>query len=115
MEGYDIILLANFYGLNSFNSYFGDVRNPRPAGPVTSRLIVSAGWRSALTNGASIGEVIGKLSVEAQRHQLILRRLVFHRYLPGSIRIQENHWWCTGMLRSGTRDTMTIDLSNSVA
>jgi len=62
MEGYDIVLLGNFYGLDSFNAYFGNVRNPDPTGPVTSKFIVSAAWRSALTNGALIGEVIGKLA-----------------------------------------------------
>ena len=63
MEGYDIVLLGNFYGLNSFNAYFGNIPNPDVTGPVTSARMVSASWRSALTNGALIGEIIGKISV----------------------------------------------------
>lgn len=59
MEGYDIVLLANFYGLNSFNREFGDEPNPDPTGSVTTTNIVSAPWRSGLSNGALIGEIIG--------------------------------------------------------
>lgn len=60
MEGYDVVLLANFYGLNSFNAKFGDTVNPDPTtGAVTTPMIVGAPWKSGLSNGALIGEIIG--------------------------------------------------------
>ena len=52
MEGYDIVLLANFFGIQAFNEKFGTLNPDGTYG-------ISSAWKSALTNGAYIGEIIG--------------------------------------------------------
>lgn len=52
MEGYDTLLLANFFALPQFQNKFGALQ---PDGTH----VLSAAWRSGLTNGASVGEIIG--------------------------------------------------------
>lgn len=52
MEGYDVVLLANFFALDSFNKRYGTLG---PDGEYT----ISAPWKSGLTNGASVGEILG--------------------------------------------------------
>jgi len=53
MEGYDTLLLANFFGLPQFNHKYGTFD------PTTHSYQISAAWRSGLTNGASVGEILG--------------------------------------------------------
>lgn len=52
MEGFDTILLANFFGLQKFNEKFG-TQNP------DGKYEISSAWKSGLTNGVSVGEIIG--------------------------------------------------------
>jgi MFS transporter, SP family, general alpha glucoside:H+ symporter len=53
MEGYDTLLLANFFALPQFNHKYGTYD------PTTGNYQISAAWRSGLTNGASVGEILG--------------------------------------------------------
>jgi SP family general alpha glucoside:H+ symporter-like MFS transporter len=52
MEGYDVCLLANFYGFPQFNQKYG---HQLPDGSYQ----VSPAWQAGLSNGANVGEVIG--------------------------------------------------------
>ncbi|TVY87189.1 Maltose permease [Lachnellula willkommii] len=52
MEGYDVVLLSSFYALPQFNQKFG-VRG------ADGTYTVPAPWKSALSNGALCGEIIG--------------------------------------------------------
>lgn len=52
MEGFDTILLANFFGLEQFNEKFG-TQNP------DGKFEISSVWKSALTNGVTVGEILG--------------------------------------------------------
>ena len=53
MEGYDTLLLANFFGLTQFNRKYGTYD------PALGSYQISAAWKSGLTNGASVGEILG--------------------------------------------------------
>ncbi|OOQ86311.1 Maltose permease MAL61 [Penicillium brasilianum] len=53
MEGYDTLLLANFYALPTFSKKYGVLN------PATGKYTISAPWRSGLSNGAAVGEIIG--------------------------------------------------------
>jgi SP family general alpha glucoside:H+ symporter-like MFS transporter len=52
MEGYDVVLLASFYALPQFNQKFG-IQVP------DGSYEVPASWKSGLSNGALVGEIIG--------------------------------------------------------
>ncbi|KAH7201091.1 hypothetical protein BKA60DRAFT_657983 [Fusarium oxysporum] len=52
MEGYDTILIGNLYAMKPFNEYYG---HPSSQGGYS----ISAAWQSGLTNGASVGEILG--------------------------------------------------------
>ncbi|KAJ5560990.1 general substrate transporter [Penicillium sp. DV-2018c] len=52
MEGYAVMLLSSFYALPQFNRKYGQLQ---PDGTY----VIPAPWRSALSNGAVIGEIIG--------------------------------------------------------
>ena len=52
MEGYDVVLLANLFGVKAFNQKYGQLQ------PDGSK-VISASWRSGLTNGALVGEILG--------------------------------------------------------
>ncbi|EXK28038.1 hypothetical protein FOMG_15499 [Fusarium oxysporum f. sp. melonis 26406] len=52
MEGYDTILIGNLYAMKPFNEYYG---HPDSQGGYS----ISAAWQSGLTNGASVGEILG--------------------------------------------------------
>lgn len=54
MEGYDLLLLSNFYASPQFNKKYGTLGK---SGVYT----VSAPWQSGLSNGARCGEMIGLL------------------------------------------------------
>lgn len=53
MEGYDTLLLANFYALPTFSKKYGELN------PTTGKYNISAPWRSGLSDGAAVGEIIG--------------------------------------------------------
>ena len=52
MEGYDVVLIANFYALLQFNKKYGTLT-------ADGTYQVSAPWKSGLSNGAQCGEIIG--------------------------------------------------------
>ncbi|KAH8689609.1 MFS maltose permease MalP [Talaromyces proteolyticus] len=52
MEGYDVSLLSNFYALPQFNQKYGELQ---PDGSY----VVPAPWKSALSNGVIVGEILG--------------------------------------------------------
>lgn len=53
MEGYDTLLLANFFALPQFNRKYGTYD------PGSGQYQISAPWRSGLTTAASVGEILG--------------------------------------------------------
>ncbi|KAI1331705.1 sugar transporter-domain-containing protein [Xylariaceae sp. FL0255] len=58
MEGYDVSLINNFYGFTQFNKKYGTPYT-KPDGTVSYQ--VSAAWQAGLSNGATVGEIIGLL------------------------------------------------------
>ncbi|KAK6530267.1 hypothetical protein TWF694_003629 [Orbilia ellipsospora] len=52
MEGYDVVLMGSFYAYPSFNKKYGQLQ---PDGTYQ----LSAAWQSGLSNGTSIGAIIG--------------------------------------------------------
>lgn len=54
MEGYDVVLLGNFYAYPSFQRKYGSLTgNPKqPYG-------IPAPWQAGLSNGAGVGEILG--------------------------------------------------------
>lgn len=55
MEGYDIQLIASFFGQASFLDKFGQLD------PSTGKKYISAPWQSGISNAALCGEIIGLL------------------------------------------------------
>jgi SP family general alpha glucoside:H+ symporter-like MFS transporter len=53
MEGYDTLLIANFYALPIFSKKYGTLDM------ATGEYKISAPWRSGLSDGAAVGEIIG--------------------------------------------------------
>ncbi|KAI1270397.1 sugar transporter [Xylariaceae sp. FL1019] len=56
MEGYDVSLINNFYGFTQFNKKYG---TPYVDDQGVTQYQVSAAWQSGLSNGATVGEIIG--------------------------------------------------------
>lgn len=54
MEGYDIVLLANFYAFPSFNTRYGS-----PTGDPKNPYEIPAAWQAGPSNGAGVGEILG--------------------------------------------------------
>lgn len=52
MEGYDVVLIASFYGLPTFNEKYGVLG-------ADGKFVVPAPWKSGLSNGALCGEILG--------------------------------------------------------
>ncbi|QKX54108.1 uncharacterized protein TRUGW13939_01191 [Talaromyces rugulosus] len=52
MEGYDICLVSNFFGFTPFNEKYGEQL-------ADGTYQVPARWQSGLSNGATVGEIIG--------------------------------------------------------
>ncbi|KAH8697997.1 putative MFS maltose permease [Talaromyces proteolyticus] len=52
MEGYDLVLLPNFFAHPRFQQRYGTLQSD-------GTYAISAPWRSGLTNGANVGEIIG--------------------------------------------------------
>ena len=52
MEGFDVVLINNFYALPQFAQKYGILL---PSGKYT----VSTQWQAGLSNGAQVGEIIG--------------------------------------------------------
>lgn len=53
MEGYDIVLLANFYAFPSFCARYGEPTD-NPKRPYE----IPAPWQAGLSNGAQVGEIL---------------------------------------------------------
>jgi SP family general alpha glucoside:H+ symporter-like MFS transporter len=53
MEGYDTIILGNFYGMPAFNRKYGTLD------PATGKYSLSAPWQDGLSDGAGVGEILG--------------------------------------------------------
>jgi SP family general alpha glucoside:H+ symporter-like MFS transporter len=53
MEGYDTIILGNFYGMPAFNKKYGTLD------PATGDYSLSAAWQDGLSDGAGVGEILG--------------------------------------------------------
>ncbi|EIN04153.1 maltose permease [Punctularia strigosozonata HHB-11173 SS5] len=56
MEGYDVVVIASFYGQPNFLKRFGV-----PAPNTDAGYVIPAEWQSALSNGSSAGGIIGLL------------------------------------------------------
>ncbi|KZV93750.1 putative MFS alpha-glucoside transporter [Exidia glandulosa HHB12029] len=56
MEGYDVVVIASFYGHPAFTKRFGVL-----APGSTTEYIIPADWQSGLGNGSSAGAIIGLL------------------------------------------------------
>ncbi|KAL2066669.1 hypothetical protein VTL71DRAFT_2741 [Oculimacula yallundae] len=56
MEGYDIVLIGSFFGLPSFTKKYGKFVNE------ASGYQISAPWQAGLSNGTSIGTLIGSMA-----------------------------------------------------
>jgi SP family general alpha glucoside:H+ symporter-like MFS transporter len=54
MEGYDVVLLANFYAFPTFNKRYGNATG-NPKNPYQ----IPAPWQAGLSNGANVGEILG--------------------------------------------------------
>ena len=52
MEGFDVVLLGNFYALPQFQKAYG---KQLPSGEYQ----ITATWQAGLSNGANVGEIIG--------------------------------------------------------
>lgn len=53
MEGYDTIILGNFYGMPAFNKKYGTLD------AATGKYSLSAAWQDGLSDGAGVGEILG--------------------------------------------------------
>ncbi|KAI0390445.1 sugar transporter [Xylariaceae sp. FL0594] len=58
MEGYDVSLINNFYGFAQFNRKYGE---PFMNSEGVTDYQVPAAWQAGLSNGATVGEIIGLL------------------------------------------------------
>jgi len=54
MEGYDLVVIGSFYGLDAFQRKYGV-----PLNDGTGGYSITAAWQSGLSNGANVGEIIG--------------------------------------------------------
>lgn len=54
MEGYDVVLLANFYAFPPFAAKYGS-----PTGDPKTPYQIPAPWQAGLSNGANVGEILG--------------------------------------------------------
>jgi len=53
MEGYDVVLLGNFYGFPQFGQKYGQFQDAKGQWQLT------AAWQAGLSNGANVGEILG--------------------------------------------------------
>ena len=74
MEGYDTLLLANFFALPSFILKFGTFD------PTTRKYVITAAWRAGLTNGAAVGEILGLFATG-----IIQERFGYRRTIMGAL------------------------------
>lgn len=73
MEGYDVVLLSQFFAYDTFNQRFGDLQ---PDGTYQ----LTAAWQSGLGNGALVGEIIGLFL-----NGIIAERIGFRKTMIGSL------------------------------
>ena len=52
MEGFDVVLINNFYALPQFARKYGEVDS-------AGKYAIPAKWQASLSNGAQVGEIIG--------------------------------------------------------
>lgn len=52
MEGFDVVLINNFYALPQFAEKYGSLTKE-------GKYSISAQWQAGLSNGAQVGEIIG--------------------------------------------------------
>ena len=57
VQGYDLVVIGSFYGLDAFQRKYGV-----PLNDGTGKWSITAAWQSGLSNGANVGEIIGKYS-----------------------------------------------------
>lgn len=74
MEGYDTLLLSNFFALPAFSQKYGTLD------PKTGQYTISAAWRSGLTDAAAIGEILGLFITG-----LISERLGYRKTMLGAL------------------------------
>lgn len=60
MEGYDTILISNFYAYPSFVRKYGTYY-PNVSGSITDKYQVSAAWQSGIGNASTVGGFVGGL------------------------------------------------------
>ena len=70
MEGYDTLLLANFFALPQFNRKYSTYD------PKTGDYQISAAWRSGLTNGAKVGEILGLFATGIVQDRIGYRKTI---------------------------------------
>ena len=52
MEGFDVVLINNFYALPQFAQKYGQLNSE-------GKYSITAKWQASLSNGAQVGEIIG--------------------------------------------------------
>ncbi|KAF3765304.1 putative maltose permease [Cryphonectria parasitica EP155] len=73
MEGYDVVLLSQFFAYDTFNKRFG---NLQPDGTYE----LTAAWQSGLGNGALVGEIMGLFL-----NGIIAERIGYRKTMIGSL------------------------------
>jgi len=61
IQGYDLVVIGSFYGLDAFQRKYGV-----PLNNGTGNYSITAAWQSGLSNGANVGEIIGNHSSKHQ-------------------------------------------------
>ena len=73
MEGYDIVLLGNFYAFPQFNEKYGTLQSD-------GTYQVSAAWQAGLSNGANVGEILGLFAAG-----IIAERFGYRKTMVGAL------------------------------
>ena len=73
MEGYDIVLLGNFYAFPQFNQKYGTLQ-------ADGTYQVSAAWQAGLSNGANVGEILGLFAAG-----IIAERFGYRKTMVGAL------------------------------
>ncbi|KAE8153792.1 putative MFS maltose permease [Aspergillus avenaceus] len=70
MEGYSLMLLSNLYAQPQFNRRYGDLQSD-------GSYVISAPWRSGLSNGALCGELLGLFLTGVAQDRYGYRKTIF--------------------------------------
>ena len=73
MEGYDTVLLGNFYAMTAFNQKYGTLDS-------SGAYSLSAAWQVGLSDGAGVGEILGLLV-----SGMLADRFGYRRVLAGAL------------------------------